>query len=259
MALDIYQTSSSTFVRLLISTLYTASPDLCLWRPHPKPMLHGQTLTLPPADFIPLWASGGGNWLRIQENNLHSSCRRSSPSLSQRRREELGKLQMTMDKGKNQLIIGLLANNAVSSSKIGTDWSLCIGTHLDMSGIRIAMGLCTQHLQRSRFFLQRCVFSHGFFIVCYSSFIIGWQGSQKAHWRKGVTFFTFSPLLHFLSPWLLNTPATRTHGYTRFTIMTHSTLIFDSFTSLSMTPLLLLDLTHAFMTQHQPVDIDHVQ
>ena len=42
---------------------------------------------------------------------------------------------MTMDKGKNQLIIGLLANNAVGSSKIGTDWSLHIRTHLDLSGI----------------------------------------------------------------------------------------------------------------------------
>ena len=128
-------------------------------------------------------------------NQLHSTCRRSSPSLSQRRREELGKLQTTMDKGKNQLIIGLVANNAINSLKIGTDWSLHIGTHPDLSGIQIAMGLCTQHLRRSKFFLHtarssvmRCVFSHGFFTVCYSSFIIGWQGSQKAHQRKGLGF-----------------------------------------------------------------------
>ena len=75
------------------------------------------------------------------------------------------------------------------------------------------------------------------------------------NYLKGVCYvFHLFTLLYFYStffpPWLLNILSARTHGYTRSTIVTHSTLIFDSFTSLSMTPSLLLDLTHTFLTQY---------
>ena len=101
----------------------------------------------------------------------------------QRRREKLGELQMAMDKGKIQFIIGLLANVAVDSSKIGTDSSLPIGIYLDLSGIQTLMELCTQRPWKSRFFLHTArssvmrfvlVF---FFTVHHNSFMIGWQGS----------------------------------------------------------------------------------
>ena len=65
-----------------------------------------------------------------------------------------------------------------------------------------------------------------------------------------IMFFT---LLYFYSAFfplqLLDTLVARTHGYTRSIIVTHSILIFDSFHFLSMTLVLLLDLTHTLMTQ----------
>ena len=77
--------------------------------------------------------------------------------------------------------------------------------------------------------------------------------SRTTQPRRGVMlrfspYFTFT-LSSFLYDYLITLVA-RKHGHTHSSIATHFILISDSFHFLSMTQVLLLGLTHMFMTQH---------
>ena len=75
---------------------------------------------------------------------------------------------------------------------------------------------------------------------------------RAAQPRQGVMLHFYFTLLSlpFSSPRLLNILTLRRHGRTRSTIMTHSYLYLWLTHFLSMTHLLLLDLTHTSLTQH---------
>ena len=74
------------------------------------------------------------------------------------------------------------------------------------------------------------------------------------HKNVDVTFFTilYFYFTSFLLP-LLNHLVTRTYGYTHNCLMTHPFFLSMTPLSLSLTHLLLLDMTHMFMTHHPGV------
>ena len=141
-------------------------------------------------------------------------------------------------------------NNQAKTNSLGLQWLL--------SGFSVNANSMSWCAQVSNLGIFCCPA-----ICCHRDFAQNWlvmcsDKDQSKSVHKVLTsislFVTFFTLFYFYSIFfslrLLNTLVARTHGYTCSIIATHSTPISDSFHSLSMTRVLLLDLTHTFMTQH---------